>query len=68
MDQRFRDGQAGILAEKLEEGKPCPVCGSLSHPNKSCIKDDVPTETELKSQKEKAEKTDGSRRRFFKTF
>lgn len=29
----FLDEQAGILAkEKLVEGKPCPVCGSTSHP------------------------------------
>lgn len=27
--------QAGFLAEKLEEGMPCPVCGSLHHPNKA---------------------------------
>ncbi|MBO7703996.1 MAG: SMC family ATPase [Solobacterium sp.] len=25
-------GQAGILAEQLKEGYPCPVCGSLDHP------------------------------------
>lgn len=32
-EQQFYDAQAGILARQLEEGKPCPVCGSLHHPD-----------------------------------
>jgi len=31
----FLSEQAGILAIGLKEGLPCPVCGSLTHPNKT---------------------------------
>ena len=43
----YLDAQAGILAESLEENMPCPVCGSLSHPNKASKPVDVPTKEEL---------------------
>lgn len=33
MYQRFLDNQAGILASRLIQGEPCPVCGSVSHPS-----------------------------------
>ncbi|MBO5087779.1 MAG: SMC family ATPase [Lachnospiraceae bacterium] len=31
-ERRFYNAQAGILAEKLAIGEPCPVCGSVDHP------------------------------------
>ena len=33
MLERYHLSQAGILAADLEEDKPCPVCGSMSHPD-----------------------------------
>ncbi len=56
MEAAFFDGQAGILAEKLEEGKPCPVCGSLIHPSPASREERIPTEEELKALGEKREK------------
>ena len=55
MDQAFRDGQAGILAQKLVEGEPCPVCGSTAHPNKACVTTSVPSEAQLDAAKKDAD-------------
>ena len=56
MDQAFRDGQAGILAEKLKEGEMCPVCGSTKHPHLAHLSDEVPSEKELNEAKKNADK------------
>lgn len=55
MEQAYLDAQAGVLAAGLQEGTPCPVCGSVHHPSLTQIPEKVPTEEELKQQKGMAE-------------
>ena len=47
-NKAFLDEQAGIIAGRLEEGRPCPVCGSLHHPAPAVMADTAPTEEEVK--------------------
>ena len=41
--------RAGILAERLIEGRKCPVCGSLHHPDPARLPDKSVSEDEVKS-------------------
>lgn len=52
----FYRNQAGLLAKTLTDGFPCPVCGSLSHPQKAQAAPEAPTELELQHLKEQTEK------------
>ncbi len=54
-NRAFLSEQAGILAQALKEGAPCPVCGSRSHPDPAELSDCAPTEAELKQAKENAD-------------
>ena len=51
----YLDEQAGILARGLEEGMPCPVCGSPDHPRPAELSEKAPTDAQLKRAKKRAE-------------
>ncbi|MCL2599751.1 MAG: SMC family ATPase [Treponema sp.] len=52
LENAFFQSQAGILAAGLVDGKPCPVCGSATHPGPATLSDGDVTEAELKKAKD----------------
>ncbi|MBR5617069.1 MAG: SMC family ATPase [Oscillospiraceae bacterium] len=54
-NRAFLNEQAGIIAATLQEGQPCPVCGSTAHPFPAALSEDAPTEAEVKKAKKEYE-------------
>lgn len=52
LQDMFFKGQAGLIASKLEAGKPCPVCGSIEHPKLAAVSAEVPDEAALNTAKD----------------
>ncbi len=55
MERRLENSRAGMLAEKLVDGQPCPVCGALHHPRPAVLTSDSPREADWEKGKEKLE-------------
>ncbi|WKY48322.1 SMC family ATPase [Eubacteriaceae bacterium ES3] len=55
-ERLFYREQAGILAETLTADVPCPVCGSISHPNKAKKAANAPSQEKLNNEKKELEK------------
>ena len=51
MYEAFLKEQAGIMAENLSAGCPCPVCGSTVHPDPAKLSDHAVTELEVEQAK-----------------
>lgn len=66
--QQFFEEQAGILAKELEEGEPCPVCGSTSHPHKAKLSGKAPDQKAVQKAKEKRDKKEEERSRIQEQF
>lgn len=44
----YEYSMVGIIASKLQEGQPCPVCGSVSHPSPAVLNPSDVTEDDVK--------------------
>ena len=58
LERAFLDAQAGLLAESLTEGAPCPVCGSTHHPAKAQLPRTAPTQAQVDAAKQEADTAD----------
>ncbi|WP_373217540.1 AAA family ATPase [Ruminococcus sp. 5_1_39BFAA] len=68
MYDAFLREQAGILADSLENGKPCPVCGSTVHPAKARLSAEAPSQAQVEKGKKACGEAEAARDRAQRLF
>jgi DNA repair protein SbcC/Rad50 len=60
-EKEWLNNQAYVLASSLHDGDPCPVCGSVDHPNKHVEHGQVVDQSALKKYKDQLNEAETSR-------
>ena len=58
LEERWRKGQAAVLARQLKAGTPCPVCGSTEHPLPAKDEGELPAESDFELARERLSEID----------
>lgn len=53
----YFDAQAGIMAQQLNDGEPCPVCGSKNHPSPAKMHSGATDQQQVEQSKQRFEKS-----------
>ena len=64
-DRLYKNAVIGIAARYVEEGKPCPVCGSVEHPHVAETAKEIPDEKELEQLKVRMEEAGANSARLY---
>lgn len=66
--EAWHKGQAGLLANKLTSEISCPVCGSLDHPQKAVLHDNMPTEEQIKTIQKQVKELEQKKQKIESTY